>query len=201
MFGRCRSRRVVRPDGTITTATVELPRSEWPVLIRDHHPGYITWDAYLANEQRLAKNHTRAGSASPARGLALCQGIVRCGACGHSMTVQYRAKGAHYDCSVSRINHVQTPGCRSVKAAGVDELVARRLLAALAPEEIALALAAADEVSERRARSDRALELRVERARYDAARAERAFHACEPENRLVARSLETRWETQAPRTR
>jgi hypothetical protein len=68
------------------------------------------------------------------------------------------------------------------------------LLAALAPEEIALALAAADEVSERRARSDRALELRVERARYDAARAERAFHQCEPENRLVARSLETRWE-------
>ena len=102
------------------------------------------------------------------------------------MTVQYRAKGAHYDCSVSRINHVQTPGCRSVKAAGVDELVAGRLLAALAPEEIAVALAAADEVSERRARSDRALELRVERARYDAARAERAFHACEPENRLVA---------------
>ena len=110
------------------------------------------------------------------------------------MTVQYRAKGAHYDCSVSRINHVQTPGCRSVKAAGVDELVARRLLAALAPEEIALALAAAEEVSERRARSDRTLELRVERARYDAARAERAFHACEPENRLVARSLATRWE-------
>jgi excisionase family DNA binding protein len=72
--------------------------------------------------------------------------------------VQYRAKSAHYDCSVSRINHVQTPGCRSVKAAGVDELVARRLLAALAPEEIALALAAAEEVSERRARSDRALE-------------------------------------------
>ena len=69
-----------------------------------------------------------------------------------------------------------------------------RLLAALAPEEIALALAAADEVQARRQRSDRALQLRVERARYDAVRAERAFHACEPENRLVARSLETRWE-------
>ena len=194
VFGRCRSRRVVRPDGTITTKTVELPRAEWAVLIADHHPGYITWDTYLANEQRLAKNHTRQGQRPPREGSALCQGIVRCGGCGHAMSVQYRAKGAHYDCSASRLNHIQTPGCRSVKAAGVDELVARRLLAALAPEEIALALAAADEVSERRARSDRALELRVERARYDAARAERAFHACEPENRLVARSLETRWE-------
>ena len=170
-----RSLRVVRPDGTIATATVELPRSEWPVLIRDHHPGYITWEAYLANEQRLAKNHTRQGQRPPREGSALCQGIVRCGACGHAMSVQYRAKGAHYDCSVSRINHVQTPGCRSVKAAGVDELVARRLLAVLTPEEIAVALAAADEVADRRARSDRALELRVERARYDAARAERAF--------------------------
>ncbi len=62
------------------------------------------------------------------------------------------------------------------------------------PSKIALALAAAEEVADRRARSTRALELRVERARYEAARAERAFHRCEPENRLVARSLETRWE-------
>ena len=76
----------------------------------------------------------------------------------------------------------------------VDELVARRLLEALAPEEIALALAAADEHHDRRARANRALELRVERARYEAIRAERAFHACEPDNRLVARSLENRWE-------
>jgi hypothetical protein len=74
----------------------------------------------------------------------------------------------------------------------VDELITRRLWEALAPEEIALALAAADEVTDRRARSTRAVELRVERARYEAIRAERAFHACEPENRLVARSLETR---------
>jgi hypothetical protein len=71
----------------------------------------------------------------------------------------------------------------------------RRLLEALTPQEIAVALAGADEVADRHARSDRALGPRVERARYDAARAERAFHACEPENRLVARSLETRWET------
>jgi hypothetical protein len=78
----------------------------------------------------------------------------------------------------------------------VDEVVAHRFLQVVAPEEIALALAAADEVADRQARSHRALELRVERARYDAARAERAFHQCDPDNRLVARSLEQRWETQ-----
>ena len=76
----------------------------------------------------------------------------------------------------------------------VDEPVARRLLQALAPQEIALALKAADEVQDRRARSNRALELRIERARYETERAERAFHQCDPDNRLVARSLEDRWE-------
>ena len=110
------------------------------------------------------------------------------------MCTSYRAAGPHYDCSRSRQDRIRTPGCRSVKAAAVDELVTRRLLEALAPEEIALALSAADELQDRRARANRAVELRVERARYDAVRAERAFHACDPDNRLVARSLEDRWE-------
>jgi excisionase family DNA binding protein len=194
VFGRYRSRRIVRPDGTIVTTTVELPRADWPVLICDHHPAFISWEAYLANEQRLAENNTRSGRRPPREGSALCQGIVRCGSCGQSMSVRYRSGSAHYDCSASRINHLRTPACRSVKASVIDELIAQRLLAVLAPQEIALALAAADEVQTRRARSTRALELRVERARYDAARAERAFHQCDPDNRLVARSLETRWE-------
>jgi len=111
------------------------------------------------------------------------------------MTTLHRREGSYYECGHSRADHINTPACRSVKTTVVDELVTRRLLAAVAPEEIALALAAAEQVAERRSRASRAVELRVERARYDAIRAERAFHACEPENRLVARSLETRWET------
>jgi DNA invertase Pin-like site-specific DNA recombinase len=194
VFGRYRSRRVVRPDGTIVTRTVELPRSEWAVVIADHHPGYISWAQFLANEQRLAANTNRNGQRPPREGSALCQGIVRCGACGGSMTTLHRREGSYYDCGHSRADHVNTPGCRSVKATVVDQLIARRLLEALAPEEIALALAAADEHADRRARSDRVFQLRVDRARYEAIRAERAFHACEPDNRLVARSLENRWE-------
>jgi recombinase/recombinase-like zinc beta ribbon protein/resolvase-like protein/helix-turn-helix protein len=194
VFGRYRSRRVVRPDGTIMTKITELPRAEWPVAIQDHHPGYISWEAYLANERRLAANDTHSGQRPPREGRAICQGILRCGACGRSMTTLHRREGSYYECGHARADHVNTPACRSVKAAVVDELITRRLLEALAPEEIALALAAADEVTDRRARSTRAVELRVERARYEAIRAERAFHACEPENRLVARSLETRWE-------
>jgi len=110
------------------------------------------------------------------------------------MTTLHRREGSYYECGHSRADHINTPACRSVKATVVDERVARRLLEALAPKQIALALAAADEHADRRTRSNRALELRVERARYEAIRAERAFHACEPDNRLVARSLENRWE-------
>jgi hypothetical protein len=81
-----------------------------------------------------------------------------------------------------------------VRSGTLDQAVAGRLLGALSPEQVALALAASDEVAQRRARSTRAGELAIERARYEADRAERAFHACEPEHRLVARSLEQRWE-------
>ncbi len=196
VFGRYRSRRTLTPDGTIRTKLIRLPLPEWAVLIRDHHPGYISWETYLANRERVAAHCTHHGARPEREGRALCQGIVRCGSCGRGMTTTYPAGKPAYDCSRTRSDHTKTAGCRSVLAAIVDEVVAPRLLQVVAPEEIALALAAADEVADRHARSRRALELRVERARYDAARAERAFHQCDPDHRLVARSLEQRWETQ-----
>src|SRR5438128_3158597 len=155
----------------------------------------FTWEHYLANQQRLAANTTRSGARPAREGLALCQGIVYCGSCGRSMSTNYQPNGRPFcDCAKSRGDHVQTKACRSVGAPTVDQVVAGRLLQVLGPDEVALALAAADEVTERRQRSTRASELAVERAQYDADRAERALLACEPENRLVARSLESRWE-------
>jgi hypothetical protein len=196
VFGRYRSRRLVSPDGSVRTKITQLPRAEWPVVIHDHHDGYITWDDYLANEARLAANTTNAGARPPREGVALCQGIIVCGSCGRPMTTRYHRTGRPaYECSASRADQMATPTCRSVAAATVDDAVGERVLEALTPEEVATALAAADEVSDRRTRSGRAGELAVERARYEAERAERAFLATEPENRLVARSLEARWET------
>ncbi|MGH3821615.1 MAG: recombinase family protein [Pseudonocardiaceae bacterium] len=190
VFGRRRTRQVVHPDGSVHTSTTELPRDQWEVLIPDHHPGYISFPEYLANEAKLTANRTNAGARPPREGTALCQGIVFCGACGRSMQVRYQDKYPRYECSHSRADHVATPQCGSVRADTIDVVVA-----AVEPEQLALALAAADEVTTRRRRSVRAAELAVERAHYTAQRAERAFLACEPENRLVARSLETRWET------
>jgi hypothetical protein len=195
VFGRFRSRRTVNPDGSVRTVTSELPRSEWAVLIPDHHEGYIDWDTFLTNEAKLANNRTNAGARPPREGVALGQGIVFCGSCGRAMSTRYARGQPYYECARSRADHVATPDCRSVRAATVDDAVAPALLAAVSPDQLALALAAADEVTARRGRSLRAAQLSVERARYAAERDERAHAACEPENRLVARSLETRWET------
>ena len=194
VFGRFRSRRVVAPDGTIRTRTVELPRAEWATVIVDHHPGYITWERFLVTEARLAANRTSAGARPPREGPALCQGIVFCGACGRAMSTYHAGGHDYYDCAHARSDHTATPACRSVRADTVDAAVADCLLGALSGGEVALALAAADEVTKRRARSTRAAELAVERARYQAERAERALLAVEPENRLVARNFENRLE-------
>lgn len=192
--GRTKSQRQIDPDGNIRTRSIEQSIEDWEVLIHDHHPCYINWETYLFNQRQLASNRTQAGARPPREGSALLQGTVLCGGCGGGMTVVYSSSGAaHYRCR-SWLDQTHTPGCRSVSAALVDPVVERRLLEIVTPEQIALALAAAEELTQREARALRAFELRVERARYEASRAERAFHLCEPENRLVARSLEQRWE-------
>jgi len=195
VFGRYASRRRVDPDGIVHSGITRRPMAEWQVLIPDHHPGYISWEDYLANRAKLDANRTTAGARPVREGQALCQGIINCGSCARPMSTRYHRNGrAAYECH-ARKDQQATATCRSISADTVDDAVAERLLAALNPEQVAFALAAADEITSRRDRASRAAELAVERAHYDADRAERAFHAAEPENRLVVRTLETRWET------
>jgi DNA invertase Pin-like site-specific DNA recombinase/AcrR family transcriptional regulator len=193
-FGRHRSRRTVTADGNLGSHTVTVPRPEWETLILGHHEAYLSWEQFCANQARLAANCTNTGQRPPREGSALCQGIIVCGGCGRHMDVHYVSGQPHYDCSRSRSDHTRAPACRSVRAATIDEPVASCLLGALSGEEVSLALAAADEVTDRRARQVRAAELALERARYRSGRAERALLAVEPENRLVARNFEARFE-------
>ena len=114
VFGRYTSRRTVDPGGTVHTSITERPRAGWPVLIKDHHEGYITWADYLANEARLAANHTAAGARPPREGTALCQGIIICGSCGKPMMTNYHTdQRPSYECS-SRRDRLTTPSCRTV---------------------------------------------------------------------------------------
>src|ERR1039457_6509756 len=89
VHGRYASRRSLDEDGTVRTALLERPRAEWPVLIKDHHEGYITWAEYLASDAKLAANRTNAGARPPREGSALCQGIIACGSCGKPMRTNY----------------------------------------------------------------------------------------------------------------
>jgi excisionase family DNA binding protein len=193
-YGRYTTKRRVQPDGSLKSTITLLPRPQWAVLIHDHHDAFISWADHLSIEAKLATNRTNTGARPPREGVALCQGILACGSCGKPMSTRYHRNGhPAYECK-SRLDLEDTPTCRSIATSTVDDAVAARLLAALTPNEVALAFAAADHVEQRRSSTTRAAELAVERARYEADRAERAFHAAEPENRLVIRNLETRWE-------
>src|SRR2546429_411417 len=183
VYGRCVTRKKIDADGNVRTVTADLPRAQWPVRIKDHHPGYITWEEYLAIEARLAANHTGGGGRPVREGTALCQGIIICGGCGGPMAANYHGDDrASYECHSHR-DGKKTPGCRSITAHAVDDAVAGALLDALTPEQVTLALAAAGEVAGQCQRTSRAAELAVERARYEAGRAERAFSQVDPGNR------------------
>lgn len=198
-YGRRSSTQRLAPDGTVRTITSARPREQWPVLIHDHHPGYITWEAFEANEAKRAANRTRRGARPPRESAALCQGVIYCGSCGAPMRTHYPRATHHYVAyfcgATAKTHRPQSPTCRTVPAGPVDAAVTELLLDALTPAELTRTLAAVQEVHTRTHRQARAAELAVERARYQAQRAERAFSQVEPENRLVARTLETRWET------
>lgn len=172
-----------------------LSMEEWQVLKRDHLPAYITWEKYLANQQRLQENRNQPNSSGvPRQGTALLSSLLICGTCGRRMRPSYgdRANPA-YGCNWHLMEaRVQT--CSSMKASVIDELVAQQVLRALEPAALELSLQAEADVHKERQRLHRHWQKQLERARYEVERAERQYQAVEPENRLVARTLEQRWE-------
>ena len=166
------------------------------VLIRDRLPAYITWDRFEANQTRLTANRQLpATSGAPRNGPAVLAGLVRCGRCGR-MTVRYSGPRncPSYTCTRGSADYAE-PLCQGLSnGAALDELVARELLAAVEPAALAASLAAVAGVERQRAELARQWQLRRERAAYEVDRACRQYQACEPENRLVARELERRWE-------
>jgi DNA invertase Pin-like site-specific DNA recombinase len=171
----------------------EVPMSEWMVLERDRLPAYITWQRYEDNLQRLAQNSQRPGSlGAPRTGKALLTSLLVCGACGRRMYASYRSKSTAYYGCMRRKNEGST--CCGLEAGAVDNLVAQQVLRALEPATLELSLKAIQDVHRQRQQLHRHWQQRLERATYETERAERQYHAVEPENRLVARSLERQWE-------
>lgn len=169
---------------------------ECTVLIRDRLPAYITWDRFCANQERLEANRARRDRpGAPREGAALLAGLLRCGRCGQRMCVRYSGAKYHHSYNCSRTtSSYGDPLCQSLSGPVLDELIAGRILTAVAPAALEASLAAVAEVERERAQLSRHWQLRREQARYEAERAARQYQACEPENRLVGRELERRWE-------
>ncbi len=203
VYGRTRDERCPGPDGALRTRRRKLPRDQWEVLIPDHHPGFTDWDTYLANQARIGANirpqASRPGTGAVREGSALLQGLATCGTCGRKLAVFCRGPAKtvpNYYCQGSA-ELVEGRGARHMNAGGqaIDAAVTEAFLAALAPAAMQACLAAAAQLE---AGHDAALDQhrrQVEQARYQAVQAERRYRAVDPENRLVARGLETEWNT------
>lgn len=196
VYGRYRDQKSVDPQGIFIHHTVRLPRDQWEVFIPDHHPAYITWEKYEENLKQLQANRTNIERSGPAReGSSLLQGLMLCGKCGRRMSVRYTGNGGilpRYECTGKWEQGIKAT-CTSVPATVVDKAVTNRLLQVMQPAEIELAIEAMDKLLQGEDNVDRGWSLSLERAAYEAERAERQYQQVEPENRLVARTLEARW--------
>ncbi len=200
VYGRTQTRTRLLPGETprVKGRTRPVARADWPIVIHNAHPGYITWEQFLHNQQQLDDNRTfrpedRRGAVR--EGAALLQGIVLCGVCGRRMRVRYLENGATpcYDCIELHVRH-GGPTCQSIRGDGVDAAVASALLEAMQPAQLAVSLATLDQLEAQARQIERQWQLRLERAQYEADLARRRFLAVDPENRLVARTLERDWD-------
>jgi len=191
-FGRTGTRTRLIDGAAHTTRGHRRQRDDWLVLLPGHHDGYIAWETYERNQQLLADNaqmQGRMAKGAVRSGPSLVAGLLRCGRCGRRLQVAYSGAVVRY-------------ACRSQSAAGcglafgglrVAEAIEREVLGVLTPGAIEAALASAGAVDGEATATHRALELELREARYEAARAQRQYDAVEPEHRLVAATLEQRW--------
>ena len=199
VYGKTRDERYVDDTGRVRKRVRHLPRSEWSVVIRDHHRGFIDWQTFEANQLRLAQNtHPRPHQAGGAvrEGAALLQGIAKCGCCGRGLRVYYsgRHSAPGYYCAGSTVSNGRGEWCLRVGGRQIDAAVAEAFLAALAPAGLEAALKAAEQLESDHDGVLAQFRREVERAQYEVQRAERRYRAVDPENRLVARGLEAEWE-------
>jgi excisionase family DNA binding protein len=199
-YGRSKLERRIDERGRATARQRPRAPGDWEVNIEDHHEGFITPTVWRANLERLRSNwRARAGEAGGAvrEGPALLQGLLRCGRCGRKLQVAYAGTGGsvrRYACHQAHRLHGTEHSCQSLGGKRLDDTVVAAVLQALAPAGLQATLAALDECETAWAAERAQRELLVEQARFEAERARRQFDRVEPENRLVARSLERAWE-------
>jgi DNA invertase Pin-like site-specific DNA recombinase len=199
VYGRTQTRTRALPNEPprVKGRTRRVAAADWPIVRHNAHPGYVTWEQFLRNQQRLADNCTIPGGdrrGAVREGYALLQGLVLCGQCGRRMGVRYTGNGTIPTYVCNQV-HNQQGGrtCQFVRGDAIDAAVSGLFLEALQPAQLEVSLATLAQLEDQARQVERQWQLRLERARYEAELARRRFLAVEPENRLVARNLEKDW--------
>jgi DNA invertase Pin-like site-specific DNA recombinase/predicted DNA-binding transcriptional regulator AlpA len=199
VYGKTRTEMMLDASGVRRKQIKHLPRDQWQVLIKEHHQGFIDWQTYEANQQRIARN-TRPGphkaGGAVREGSALLQGLAYCGHCGRRLRTHYHGRNSSpgYHCAGERLVEGRGSYCLNIGGVQIDDAVARAFLAALEPAKIRATMAAAEQIEMDRESALKHWRLGVERANYAVSLAERRYRAVDPDNRLVARGLEREWE-------
>ena len=195
VYGQTRHRKKV-DGGRIQQ---RLPREQWYHLQDHAHPGYLSWEEYEENVKRLRESAPAPkpqGAGAAREGPALLQGLVYCGVCGARMAVRYHSRGDRlapdYLCAGNTSNRGMPP-CQLVPGGNLDREIGRVLVETMTPAKLELALAVQQEIDEREAETGRLYRLQVDRARYESTLAQRRYKAVDPDNRLVAGTLEAEW--------
>lgn len=200
VHGRYQSIKQITPEGSFCSRVKKMPISEWTVLIRDHHEGYISWEEFTENQQLLERNRTNAedtvlGGAAR-EGLALLQGLLLCAHCGRRITVRYKGNGGiypTYECNWRRREALSSHGCLHLRCDLADKPIISRVFELIRPKQIEIAIKAMEELQRRQNSIDMQWRMKIERAQYEAHLAQRRYEEVDPANRLVAATLEKRW--------
>lgn len=200
VFGRFQYRVQISAEGEVRKQMRAVDMPDWRVRLPEHHAAYITEEEFFANLERLQKNRTNGEgtvlNGAAREGLALLQGLLLCGHCGRALTVRYRGNGGIYPTYLCNWLHHQalaTKDCMSFRCDVLDSAIAAEVFKVLQPAELELAFGALRELETRDQAMMRQWQMRVERAEYEAALAERRYEEVDPSNRLVASTLERRW--------
>ncbi|MFT4568912.1 MAG: DNA invertase Pin-like site-specific DNA recombinase [Saprospiraceae bacterium] len=178
----------------------KIDKDSWSIVIHGHHDSYITWDTYESNLKKLRANAQCYGKdrhrSPPKEGPALLQGIVICGKCGNRMTVRYGSLSGivvpHYTCQKEAIEN-GNPTCQSIPGSSIDKAIGDILMETVTPINVNITIAIENELKERISEQDSLHQKQVQRAKYEADLARRRFMQVDPDNRLVANSLEAEW--------
>jgi DNA invertase Pin-like site-specific DNA recombinase len=199
VFGRTKVTKELHVNGNQRSRQKPQSMEDWDVIIHDHHPAYISWEDYLKIRKQIEKNASPPKSqASQAvrEGSALLQGLAHCGKCGRSMHIAYHGQGArsypYYICNMAHRSFAEGY-CQSIGGRRIDQAVAESFLQALCPVSLNIHLKALEQIQHQHDMVLEQLRLQLERVQYEADRAFRQFDSVEPENRLVARTLERQW--------